>query len=97
MLGFDALAFLISLGAQIPTMYVFYTVFQSGAFTEQAQTGTTTTIFEVMSTMELTVFFGSSLIAGTVVGSIMYTYYVAYYDELCSSTAEAGAGQISVD
>jgi len=94
--GFDALAFLVGLVAQIPTMYVFYTVFQSGAFMAQAQTGAAVTVFDLMSTTQLALFFGSSLVAGTVVGSIMYTYYVAFYDELCSFTADA-TGPVSAD
>jgi len=94
--GFDALAFLVGLVAQIPTMYVLYTVFQSGAFMAQAQTGAAVTVFDLMSTTQLALFFGSSLVAGTVVGSIMYTYYVAFYDELCSFTADA-TGPVSAD
>lgn len=92
--GFDVLTFLISFVTQIPTIYLFYTVFQSRDFQSQP---VGTTIFDLMSTTQLALFFGSSLVAGTIVGSLVYTYYVAYYDELCSFTADAGGGRAVAD
>lgn len=75
--GFDALALLVSLVAQIPTAYLFYAVFQrAGGFPADQ------TIFDVLSTTELGIYLAMTIVIGTIVGSILYPYYVAYYDQI---------------
>lgn len=75
--GFDALAVLVSLVAQIPTGYLFYTAWQ-----RRNGFGRTQTVFDLLSTTELALYLGMTVVIGTVVGSIMYPYYVAYYDQV---------------
>ena len=86
-LGFDLLAFGISLVAQIPLAFLFYSAFEEMLAQPQSELAGAT-VFEFLSTTELGLFFGLQLLTSTVVGSLLYTYYVAYYDELRSFTVE---------
>ncbi|QGA82707.1 hypothetical protein [Halomicrobium sp. LC1Hm] len=89
-LGFDLLAFVIGLFAQLPTAFLFYTSFDSMAMDAGSNTGMVS-IFDYMSTTEAGLFLGSSLVISTAVGSVMYTYYVAYYREIGDASAAATA------
>jgi len=89
-LGFDLLAFVIGLFAQLPTAFLFYTSFDSMAMDAQSSTGMVS-VFDYMSTTEAGLFLGSSLVISTAVGSIMYTYYVAYYCEIGDASSAATA------
>ncbi|NLV10462.1 hypothetical protein GOC74_11035 [Halomicrobium mukohataei] len=89
-LGFDLLAFVIGLFAQLPTAFLFYTSFDSMAMDAGSNTGMVS-IFDYMSTTEAGLFLGSSLVISTTVGSVMYTYYVAYYREIGDASAAATA------
>jgi hypothetical protein len=86
-LGFDLLTFAVSLIAQIPVAYLLYRAFDSMLGMAPAEMETFT-IFDALSTTEIGLFFGLQLLTSTVVGSVLYTYYVAYYDELRSFTDE---------
>jgi len=87
-LGFDLLAFVIGLFAQLPTAFLFYTSFDSMAMDARSSTGMVS-VFDSMSTTEAGLFLGSSLVISTAVGSIMYTYYVAYYCKIGDSSSAA--------
>lgn len=76
--GFDVLAFLIGLVAQISTVYLFLT-----AGDGSANPGTTgQTVFDALSTTELGIYLTMTVVLGTIVGAITQAYYVAYYDQL---------------
>lgn len=78
-LGFDAIAFLIGLVAQVPTVYLFYrTTNASPGF---AATGS---MYDALSTTELGIYLGLTVLFGTLVGSVSQAYYVAYYDHFPS-------------
>jgi len=79
--GFDFLAFAISFVAQLPTFWLLYDTLSGETALMQPQTRSRT-IFDLFSTSELTLFLGSSLLVGTLVGSLLYTYYVVYFDDL---------------
>ena len=77
-LGFDALAFLIGLLAQIPTVYLLYSVSQQpGGFAATQQT-----VYDSLSTTQLGIYLTLAVVLGMVVGAISQSFYVAYYDQL---------------
>lgn len=76
-LGFDGLAFLINLVAQVPTVYLFYTMYNTPGGFQQTQT-----IFDMFSPTELGIYLTMSVVLGTIVVSVLLAYYVAYYDQL---------------
>lgn len=75
--GFDGLAFLINLVAQVPGAYLFYRMFQAPDRFQQSQT-----VFDVLSTTELAIYLTSTVVLGTIVFSVLQAYYVAYYDQV---------------
>lgn len=84
--GFDVLAFLISLVAQIPTVYLFYQYYTAAeASSDFATSGKT--MFDLLSTTELGIYLTMLVVLGTVVVSVSYAYYVAYYDQLPGPSA----------
>lgn len=88
-LGFDLIAFGISLLAQVPVAFLFYGAFDAMLGQPQSELAGAN-VFDYLGTTEITLFFVLQLVTSTVVGSVLYTYYVAYYDELRSFTAERG-------
>ncbi|QCD66697.1 hypothetical protein GBQ70_13990 [Halomicrobium sp. ZPS1] len=86
--GFDLIAFVIGLLVQTPTAFLFYSSFDSMALDARSRTGMVS-VFDYMSTTEVGLFLGSSLVISTVVGSIMYAYYVAYYREIGDASSAA--------
>lgn len=76
--GFDLLAFLISLVAQIPTVYMVALSADDPASLENAGQ----TALSALSTTELGIYFTMAIVLTTVVSAVSHAFYVAYYDQL---------------
>lgn len=76
--GFDLLAFLIGLVAQIPTVYL------AALSADQPENLETTglTAFDALSTTQLGIYLAMTVVLGTVVYAVSQAFYVAYYDQL---------------
>lgn len=76
--GFDLLAFLISLVAQIPTVYMAALSAEDPESLENAGQSA----LSALSTTELGIYLAMTVVLGTIVTAITQAFYVAYYDQL---------------
>lgn len=84
--GFNVLAFVISLLAQVPTVYLF-AVSETPSTTGQSTDPTANqmaaqSVYDMLSTTELAIYLGLFVFLGTIVYSVSHAFYVAYYDQL---------------
>jgi|AntDeeMetagen285_2_1112576.scaffolds.fasta_scaffold08965_2 hypothetical protein len=77
-LGFDVLAFLISLVAQIPTVYMAALSADDPTSLENAGQ----TALSALSTTEIAIYLAMAVVLGTIVTAVTQAFYVAYYDQL---------------
>ncbi|MCU4798983.1 hypothetical protein OB920_01155 [Halobacteria archaeon HArc-gm2] len=76
--GFDLLAFLISLVSYIPTVYMFALSADDPTSLETAGQ----TALHALSTTELGIYLAMTVVLGTIVYAVSHAFYVAYYDQL---------------
>ena len=81
-IGFDALTFAFGLLLNVPTAYLFYRAFSRSGTIEAGET-----IFDILSTTELVAYFGVTVVLGGLIGAVVQSYYVAYYDQLRRGSA----------
>lgn len=74
-LGFDALAFLIGLFAQIPTAYLLYELANA-----PGEPSVVDSAYDALSATEFGVYLALLVVLGTIVGSVTQSFYVAFYD-----------------
>ncbi|SFR94349.1 hypothetical protein SAMN05216559_1505 [Halomicrobium zhouii] len=76
--GFDLLAFLISLVSYIPTVYMLALSADDPRSLENAGQ----TALHALSTTELGIYLAMTVVLGTIVYAVSHAFYVAYYDQL---------------
>lgn len=83
-LTFDLVGFLVSLLIQIPNGFLLAVTWDDLIATaESAEAGgASTTVFTLLSTSELAIYLGGTVVLGTLVGGIMYPSYLALYRQL---------------
>lgn len=86
-LGFVAIAFALSLLTMIPTAYLLAVSFDALSDVSPGQT-----IYDFLTRREAAIYLASAFVTTTIVGSITYPYYVAFFRRLPGTRSEAGDG-----